>query len=107
MLKSLFNKVAGLQACNFIKKSLQHRCFPVNIKNTYFEEHQRWLFVNQSSSANLLITQAYNALFPYNGQTHVENLVSSATRIFQLCMIILSALSVIVFAIVLIISFCS
>ena len=26
-----FNKVAGLWACNFIKKRLQHRCFPVNI----------------------------------------------------------------------------
>ena len=31
MLESLFifNKVADLQACNFIKKRLQHRCFPV------------------------------------------------------------------------------
>ena len=26
-----FNKYAGLQFCNFIKKRLQHRCFPVNI----------------------------------------------------------------------------
>ena len=24
-----FNKVAGLKACNFMKKRLQHRCFPV------------------------------------------------------------------------------
>ena len=31
--KSLFNKVAGLQACNFIEKRLQHRCFPVHITN--------------------------------------------------------------------------
>ena len=31
MLESLFNKVAGLQACIFIKKRFQHRCFPVNI----------------------------------------------------------------------------
>ena len=28
MLESLF---AGLQACNFVKKRHQHRCFPVNI----------------------------------------------------------------------------
>ena len=28
--KSLFNKVAGLQVCNFIEMRLQHRCFPVN-----------------------------------------------------------------------------
>ena len=27
-----FNKVAGPQASNFIKKRLHHRCFPVNIK---------------------------------------------------------------------------
>ena len=31
MLETLFNKVAGLNACNFIKKRLQHRRFPVNI----------------------------------------------------------------------------
>ena len=29
MLESLFNKVVGPQACNFIKERLQHRCFPV------------------------------------------------------------------------------
>ena len=31
MLECLFNKVAGVQACIFVKKRLQHRCFPVNI----------------------------------------------------------------------------
>ena len=31
VLKSLFNKVAGHQVYNFIKKRLQQRCFPVNI----------------------------------------------------------------------------
>ena len=31
MLESLFNKAAGLQTCNFIKKRLQHRCFSMNI----------------------------------------------------------------------------
>ena len=44
MLQSLFNKFIGLQACNFTKKRLQHRRFPVNIanfKNTYFEKHLR------------------------------------------------------------------
>ena len=42
MLESLFNKFANLQPCNFTKKRLQHRRFPVNIanfKNTYFEKH--------------------------------------------------------------------
>ena len=27
----LDSRVVGLKACNFIKKKLQHRCFPVNI----------------------------------------------------------------------------
>ena len=31
VLESLFNKVACLKACNFIKKRLQYMCFPVNI----------------------------------------------------------------------------
>ena len=31
VLESLFNKVVGREACNFIKKRLQHRCFPMNI----------------------------------------------------------------------------
>ena len=31
MLESLFKKIAGLKACNVIKKKPQHRCFPVNI----------------------------------------------------------------------------
>ena len=29
VLESLFNNIAGLQACDFIKKILQHRCFPM------------------------------------------------------------------------------
>ena len=31
VLESLFNKVACLKACNFIKKRLQHWCFLVDI----------------------------------------------------------------------------
>ena len=31
VLESLFNKIEDLQVCNFIKKRLQHRWFPVNI----------------------------------------------------------------------------
>ena len=29
VLKSLFDKVADIQAWNFVKKRLQHTCFPV------------------------------------------------------------------------------
>ena len=31
VLETLFDKVTGLRAYNFIKKRHQHRCFPVNI----------------------------------------------------------------------------
>ena len=31
MLESLFDKITGLQGCNFIKKRQQHGCFLVNI----------------------------------------------------------------------------
>ena len=31
MLESLFNKVVGLQDCNFIEKRPRHICFPVKI----------------------------------------------------------------------------
>ena len=34
MLKFLSNKIAGLQACNFIKKRLQHRCFSVKFSKS-------------------------------------------------------------------------
>ena len=47
VLESLFNKVAGPKACNFTKKRLQHRCFPVNIakflRRIFFIEHFQWL----------------------------------------------------------------
>ena len=54
MLESLFNKSIGLQACNFTKKRLQHRRFPVNIanfKSIYFENHLR---ATGSDSSNIL-----------------------------------------------------
>ena len=44
---SLFNRVAGWRACNFIKKKLQHRCFPVNfakyLGTAFFKKHHWWL----------------------------------------------------------------
>ena len=33
VLESLFNKVTGLRASHFVKKRLQHRCFPVIFAN--------------------------------------------------------------------------
>ena len=47
VLESLFNKNKDVRVCNFIKKRLQHRCFPVNIakflRTAYFKDLLRWL----------------------------------------------------------------
>ena len=47
VLESLLNKVAGLKACNVIKKRLQRRCFSVYftkyLKTPFLMEHLRWL----------------------------------------------------------------
>ena len=51
VLESLFNKVAGIQASNFIKKRLQHKFFPVKIakflKTASFIKHLRWLLLKK------------------------------------------------------------
>ena len=43
------DKVADLKVCNFIKKRLQHRCFPVEfhkfLRASFFTEHLRWLLL--------------------------------------------------------------
>ena len=47
VLESLFNKC--LVTCNFIKKKLQHRCFPMKfakfLRTAFFIEHFWWLFL--------------------------------------------------------------
>ena len=46
MLESLFNKNRSvLQACNFIKKRVEHRCFPVNILRIAFYIEHLWLLL--------------------------------------------------------------
>ena len=49
MFASLLNKLARFQTCSFIKKILQHRCFPVNFlkffKNSDFKKHQLAVFI--------------------------------------------------------------
>ena len=61
MLESLFNKIAGVQACSFIKKRLQHSYFPVNIvtllKNTNFQERL------QTAAANVFLFLKKNFFF--------------------------------------------
>ena len=57
MLEFLFNKVAGLQACNFIKKRLQHRCFSVK-----FTKSLRASFL-QNTSVGCFCKYLMNSLF--------------------------------------------
>ena len=49
LCRSLFNKVAGTQNCNFIKKRLQRRCFSVKfaqlLRKPFLTEHLYWLCV--------------------------------------------------------------
>ena len=53
VLKSLFNKLQAfrhvtlLKVCNFVKKRLQHSCFPVKF---LFTKHLQWLHLTISSS---------------------------------------------------------
>ena len=54
MLKSLFNKVAGIHAWNITGKRMQHKCFPVNIakclRTVFFIEHLWWLLLDLAIS---------------------------------------------------------
>ena len=48
----IFDKVEGLQACNFIKKRLQHGYFLVNIvkfSTAFSIEHLQWLLLENES----------------------------------------------------------
>ena len=51
--ESLYKKVACHQACNFIKKRLQQRCFPVNIANflrtRIWKKTSEWLLLQPIS----------------------------------------------------------
>ena len=48
IVESLFNKVAGLQVCNFIKNKFQHRCFLAK-----FAKFLKHLFWRTSTDENL------------------------------------------------------
>ena len=56
VLESLFKKVAGPQACNFIEKRFQHSCFPVKFakffRAHFFTEGLWWLLFKISNSNN-------------------------------------------------------
>ena len=62
LLKSLFNKVAALKACNFIKKRLRYSCFSVNTAKflkSFFIEHP-WRLLQFIASSMILMTILLN-----------------------------------------------
>ena len=69
VLESLFSKVVSLEAWNFIKKKLQHRCFPVNIakflRKFYLKNTTGGCFCTLNSSGILngkLMTYIFNII---------------------------------------------
>ena len=48
VLESLFKKASGPQACNFIKKRLQHRYFPVNLARFFLQKSSGGSFLKQT-----------------------------------------------------------
>ena len=77
MLKSLFNKIAGLKACNFIKKCIFHRCFSVNIA-----KFLRTAFFQNTSGDCFLILKRYRNQNQKYQQLPVQEIISSLKRIF-------------------------
>ena len=49
MLVPLFNKVASLSTCNFLRKRLQHRCFSSEICETRTKKNYLWTSASISS----------------------------------------------------------
>ena len=56
VLESLFNEVASLQACNFVKKRLQHRCFPVKFAKFLIT------FISKNICERLLLIEITNQM---------------------------------------------
>ena len=66
VLETLFNQVAGLKTCNFFKKRLQYRCFPVKfakfLRTPFSTEHLQWLLLKLNMFMILLQMPFYYIL---------------------------------------------
>ena len=69
VLKSLFNKVAGLRVCSFIKKGLQHRCFSVKLakflRTTLLKNTCEWLLLKISTLEKKLFIVFFEKIMPF------------------------------------------
>ena len=61
-----FNKVSGLRPETLLKKSLWHRCFPVNfakfLRTPFLTEHLQWLLLNFIQSVFCLLDIKHNCV---------------------------------------------
>ena len=90
MLKSIFNRVAGLKFCNSIKKRLQHSCLPVKVakflKTPFFAEEFRWLLLtfnscfHRSSGQKQVWLSAINTRFSWKTYLLPRKPISSQCR---------------------------
>ena len=64
MLESLFNNIAGLQACNFIKKILQHWSFPMK----FFAKFLRTSILKNICERLLLLVSPQNTITNSGGE---------------------------------------
>ena len=67
VLEPLFNKIACLQDCNFIKNTFQHRCFCVTkfFKTAFSIEHLRWHISSNNIHGQIRLTLCSTYLLNY------------------------------------------
>ena len=93
-----FNKVPNLRTGTLLKKSVWHRCFPVNfakfLRTTFFTEHLRWLFLDKKVWHDSLSNWAWILSFILKVDIPPEymSLFSAFTKIFSLVIYIIIAL---------------
>ena len=92
MLKSVFNKIAGVQPYNFIKRRLQHRCFSCQnsgiFKSIYFKEHlknKEHLPTAASCVSEAKYAYVINCHTRWN-QLYISTIVSEKCSCFVLCL---------------------
>ena len=96
VLESLFSKVASLEAYKFIKKRLQHRCFPVNIANflrtppvavSVLEIHREFDYKNREIDEiyifNIILCASITYFFVFFALSFAEVIKTCYTNYFQ------------------------
>ena len=92
VLESNFSKVAGLICCNFIKKRLLHRCFPVKfakfLRTLFFTEHLHWMLLRFSDRPILCelnwYTETLAQVFSCEFSEILKTLLTTSIRCFFL-----------------------